>query len=105
MKGKHSHYQYSIQPITDVDMLYEVKEELDSLQAQLNDVEAEYRLAKRLMWQHSGNKDEWMFYLGTRMRMIELQEEKECLEPEIEATAAAYIAGVASLMGRFDDGA
>lgn len=106
MKGKrHRQYQYSIQPITDVDMLYSIKEELDSLQAQLKDVEAEYRLAKRLMWQHSTNPDEWLFYLGARMRMIELQEEKECLEPEIEATAAAYIAGVASLMGRFDDGA
>ena len=102
MKNKRQRYS---KPITDVDMLYGIKEELDRLQAELAEVEAEYRLAKRLMWRHSGNPDEILFYLGARMRMIELQEEKECLEPEINAAAAAYIAGVASLMGRYDDGA
>lgn len=103
MRGKRQ--RYSVGTVTDIDMLYGLKEELENLQARLDDVEAEYRLAKRLMWKHSNNPDEWLFYMGAQTRMIELQEEMECLKPEIEATAAAYLAGVASLMGRFDDGA
>lgn len=103
MKGKRQ--RYNAETITDIDLLYGLKDKLESLQTELNEVEAEYRLAKRLMWQHSNNPEEYLFYLGARMRMKELQEERECLEPEIKATAAAYIAGVASLMGRFDDGA
>lgn len=102
MKGRHV---YSVGVVTDVDMLYDIKEELDSLQQRLKEVEAEYKHAKRLMWKHSGNPDEWLFYMGARTRMMELQEEIECLEPEIEAALGAYLSGVARLMGRFDDGA
>ena len=104
-KARRQRERYSDTGITDLEALHAVKAELDMMQAELKDVEAEYRLAKRLMWKHSTNKDEVLFYLGAKLRMIELQKEKECLEPEIEATAAAYIAGVASLMGRYDDGA
>lgn len=106
MKGiQRGRNRYSTGAITDVDMLYIYKEELDRLQAEKAEAEEEFKLAKRLMWQHSTNKDEWLFYLGARMRMTELQEIIECLEPEIEATAAAYIAGIVSLMGHYDDGA
>lgn len=106
MKGiQHRRRRYSTGTITDVDTLYVLKEQLDRLQEEKAEAEAEYKHAKRLMWWHSENADEYLFYLGAQMRMIELQEEIKSLEPEIEATAAAYIAGIASLMGRYDDGA
>ena len=97
--------RYSIGAVNDVDMLYGIKEELDSLQAELEAAKDELRRVKRLIWKHRGKDDEILFYAGAELRRIELLEEIECLEPEIEATAAVYIAGVVSMMGRYDDGA
>lgn len=104
-KARRQRERYSDTGITDLEALYAVKAELDLLQAELKEVEAEYKLAKRLVWRHSTNKDEWLFYIGAQMRMIELREEKECLEPEIEALAAIYIEGVINVGGLYPDGA
>lgn len=104
-KAQKQRERYSDTGITDLEALYAVKAELDMMQAELKEAEAEYRLAKRLMWRHSTNKDEWLFYLGAQMKMIELREEIECLEPEIEALAAFYIEGVINVGGACPGGA
>lgn len=97
--------RYHIGAVNDVDMLYSIKDELDSLQAELKAVKDELRRVNSLIWKHRRKDKELLFYAGAEMRKTELLEAIECLEPEIEATAAAYIAGVASMMGRYDDGA
>lgn len=92
--------------VTDVDMLAGVKEEFDRLTDELKEAEEELKKVRRLILKHRRRKDdELFFYLGARMREIELKEEISCLVPEIDALAVKYMVGVAMLNGKYGDGA
>lgn len=92
--------------MTDVDMLFCVKEELDKLTDELKEAEKELKKVRQLILKHRRKRDnELFFYLGARMREIELKEEISCLIPEIDALAVKYMVGVAMLNGKYGDGA
>jgi len=93
--------------ITDIDLLFDVdkaKAEYDRLLEELEQARAEYRLVKRLIRKHYGKDDEWLFYLGARTREIEIQEEIECLMPEIDAAEVIYRVALQN-SGGYQDGA
>ena len=97
-------YRYHGGNVTDIDLLSDVKEEFDRLTDELKQAEEELKMVRQLKHKHRQD-DELLFYLGARIRELELKEEITCLVPEIDALAVRYIVGVAMLEGKYGDGA
>mgnify|MGYP007069896466 CR=1 FL=1 len=89
---------------TDFDKMLIAGSYLNKLKADRAEAEAEYRHAERLMWAHIGKEDEWLFYEGAKIRVLEIMDELECLDIEIEAATEEFYS---ALFGhwQFDDGA
>lgn len=87
------------------DTLNAAEIELQQMKRRRAEAQAEFSLAKGLTLKHKGKEKEWLFCAGAYMRMIELEEELECLEPEIEATSVFCLTGWLMLAGRKGRGA
>lgn len=88
-----------------IDALNAAEIELQQMKRRRAEAQAEFSLAKGLALKHKGKEKEWLFYVGACARVAELQEELECLEPEIEATTAYCLTGWLILAGRKSRGA
>lgn len=88
-----------------IDALNGAEIELQQMKRRRAEAQAELSLAKGLALKHKGKEKEWLFYMGAYARVAELQEELECLEPEIEATTAYCLTGWLILAGRKGRGA
>ena len=97
--------RYSDIAMTDLDALNAAEIELQQMKRRRAEAQAEFSLAKGLALKHKGKEKEWLFYMGACARVAELQEELECLEPEIEATTAYCLTGWLILAGRKSRGA
>ena len=87
------------------DTLNAAEIELQQMKRRRAEAQTELSLAKGLALKHKGKEKEWLFYMGACVRAAELQEELECMEPEIEALSIICLEGWLILAGRKGRGA
>lgn len=76
--------------VVSLEEMTKTKEQLDKLNAELEEAKRELRHAYKLKNKHKGKENERMFYDGACLRMEEIQEEMVCLYFEIAAYEADY---------------